>query len=271
MKKVSKKISPFFIAHFLPHLYSEGAKIKGEKIIACFKGRKILDAGSGCGWLSRMALGEKYEVTSVDISEKVIKLEKYFAALSGLPALKIKKASITKLPFKSKTFDTILSSEVLEHIERKDVIKTLGEFNRVLKDDGVIVITVPGFMYGLVYDFMLNRTIQKNKSSQYSYLGFLKTQIPELPDLDFEFEKEDIHKQQFSPQKIKKFFGECGFELTKEENLEILIPLFRSISNLFRFTRNKIALLEKFDAYVSSRTPLFVGTDWLFVGQKIRK
>jgi len=51
---------------------------------------------------------------------------------------------IKRLPFMDNSFDTILCSEVLEHIDRTDV--AMGEFHRVLKIAGIIIITAP-FMY----------------------------------------------------------------------------------------------------------------------------
>lgn len=47
----------------------------------------------------------------------------------------------TTLPFENESFDSIFSSEVLEHVP--DMEKSLKELNRVLKRDGQILITVP--------------------------------------------------------------------------------------------------------------------------------
>lgn len=57
------------------------------------------------------------------------------------PNVKCVKADITNLPFEDKYFDLILSSHVIEHIENEQ--KVLEEFNRVLKDDGIIFLSFP--------------------------------------------------------------------------------------------------------------------------------
>jgi SAM-dependent methyltransferase len=45
------------------------------------------------------------------------------------------------LPFENSSFDSIIATEVLEHVF--DIDKLFSEFNRVLKNDGTVLITVP--------------------------------------------------------------------------------------------------------------------------------
>lgn len=47
------------------------------------------------------------------------------------------------LPFKKSTFDAVVCMEVIEHLF--DDVKTLGDIREVLKDDGVLVLSVPFF------------------------------------------------------------------------------------------------------------------------------
>ena len=57
------------------------------------------------------------------------------------------------LPFPDQSFDAVLSTEVLEHLE--DLNHVLGEMRRVVKASGMVVLTVP-FLYnelGAPYDF----------------------------------------------------------------------------------------------------------------------
>jgi SAM-dependent methyltransferase len=52
----------------------------------------------------------------------------------------------TRLPFTNESFDTIIASDVLEHI--RDPRRLLAEISRSLKSDGVLLMNVP-FLYGL--------------------------------------------------------------------------------------------------------------------------
>tara|TARA_Y100000031_G_scaffold153650_1_gene199400 strand:+ start:1001 stop:1471 length:471 start_codon:yes stop_codon:yes gene_type:complete len=52
-----------------------------------------------------------------------------------------KSASILDLPFEDDKFDSVICSEVLEHIE--DDQKAIQELYRVLKREGLLILTVP--------------------------------------------------------------------------------------------------------------------------------
>lgn len=52
-------------------------------------------------------------------------------------------ASIYNLPFRDKSFDLIICSEVMEHLE--DYKKAIGIIHSLLKDDGTLLISVPSF------------------------------------------------------------------------------------------------------------------------------
>jgi SAM-dependent methyltransferase len=54
-------------------------------------------------------------------------------------------ASITQLPFASRSFDLIISLDVLSHLRRGDDRKALEEFARVLRPGGNLLIRVPAF------------------------------------------------------------------------------------------------------------------------------
>jgi len=53
--------------------------------------------------------------------------------------------SVFPLPFEDKSFDLVYSSHVLEHFHRKDTLNVLKEWVRVLKDDGILRLSVPSF------------------------------------------------------------------------------------------------------------------------------
>lgn len=92
---------------------------------------KILDAGCGPGGNTH----NFQNVVGVDDREVAL----YLASLNGLKTYRMDLNET--LRFKDKVFDTVFSSHVLEHLTSP--YKTLLEFNRILKDDGYLVIGVP--------------------------------------------------------------------------------------------------------------------------------
>lgn len=50
----------------------------------------------------------------------------------------------SNLPFLSESYEIIVALDLLEHLQDDKI--TLGEFNRVLKEDGFLIISVPAYM-----------------------------------------------------------------------------------------------------------------------------
>lgn len=103
------------------------------------RGKRILDIACGEGygsWLMRKWGGT--EVVGVDVSEKAINSAK--ANFEGDGILFFQGAA-ESLTFLDNTFDLIVSLETMEHIP--DVRKYLEELKRVLKTDGMIILSCP--------------------------------------------------------------------------------------------------------------------------------
>ncbi len=101
-----------------------------------------LDAGCGSGMFSHtVLLPVCKDVWAIDIAvESVSRLKRRLPQAEGA-RLHIVRASLAQLPFEGASFDVVLCSEVLEHIE--DDESALREIARVTKPGGFIVITVP--------------------------------------------------------------------------------------------------------------------------------
>ena len=87
---------------------------------------KVLDVGSGTGLLSEF-LGKK--VISCDISIKMLKQGKS----------KNVQADMAKLPFKSNSFDSVLSFSAL--MNSNNVKETIAEIYRVMKKEGIFIVS----------------------------------------------------------------------------------------------------------------------------------
>jgi 2-polyprenyl-3-methyl-5-hydroxy-6-metoxy-1,4-benzoquinol methylase len=118
------------------HYYRESLLI--NHINKNLKEGSILDAGFGNGSLSLRLSKGNYNIIGIDLSQEFID---YASEKIQSPKIKLKKGDITNLDFKNNTFDGIVCSEVLEHIEEEE--EAIKEFYRTLKEDGKLFISVP--------------------------------------------------------------------------------------------------------------------------------
>jgi len=107
-----------------------------EKYSPSNSNQKILDVGCGTGATTIM-LKQFGNVYGIDYSFSALKN----SSKKGLKNLA--RIGIYDLPFASETFDIITILDALEHTEYDN--KVLLELKRILKKDGVILITVPAY------------------------------------------------------------------------------------------------------------------------------
>jgi SAM-dependent methyltransferase len=111
-------------------------------------GMRVLDAGCGSGrHLCESFRTPGVEVAGVDLNRADLGKAKGFLSLMAREQKGrwlVAQADVTKLPFADGSFDVVICSEVLEHIE--DNQTAVAELVRVLKPGGDLVVTVPRFL-----------------------------------------------------------------------------------------------------------------------------
>ncbi len=111
-------------------------------------GDMFLDAGAGFGRHAYEAARQGATVFALDYAQdEVMTTRATFAAMSAAHEIGEKqfggalRGDATKLPFADNTFDCVVTSEVLEHIQ--DDVTAISELVRVLKPGGSLGVTVP--------------------------------------------------------------------------------------------------------------------------------
>ena len=77
--------------------------------------------------------------------------------VGGLPNIALNNTNIYALPYPDDTFDAVILSEILEHVD--DDVAALKEVYRVLKPGGVAAITVPNADYPFLWD-PINKSLE---------------------------------------------------------------------------------------------------------------
>lgn len=102
------------------------------EIMENHKRGKVLDIAAGEGNISYNLKKRGFDVVAVDINSKIFKPS--YIEFHELDANK-------ELPFKSSTFDYVISVETIEHL--KNPWYFLDEIHRVLKNNGKLILTTP--------------------------------------------------------------------------------------------------------------------------------
>jgi len=113
-------------------------------------GDKFLDAGAGFGRHAFEAARQGATVFALDYaSDEVVMTRNTFGAMLEAKEITpqayggVLRGDATKLPFEDNTFDCVVTSEVLEHIQ--DDVHVISELHRVLKPGGSLGVTVPSW------------------------------------------------------------------------------------------------------------------------------
>lgn len=120
--------------------YIELWRLKTIKKLSNYKKNDVvLDLGCGEGFYLRM-IDKPKEIWGIDISKVALKKAREISV--GRKNLKIRFGNAENLNgIPDKYFDKITTSEMLEHVPYPK--KALSETHRILKDDGVLVVSVP--------------------------------------------------------------------------------------------------------------------------------
>jgi len=108
------------------------------------KGENILDFGSGPGFLAKhiLELGLDLKYSALDFSKDSIEElnQKYEKSSIFKKSLHIK-----KLPsvYADEEFDSVISIEVIEHLNEEYLHDSLNEIHRLLRINGTVIITTP--------------------------------------------------------------------------------------------------------------------------------
>lgn len=146
----------------------------------------FLDIGCGRGelviFLARLGkkvFGVDYSPSAISICQEILKLER--KSVKNLTNFQL--ADCTHLPFDNKTFQCLFLLDVVEHLTPRQLKLTLQEANRVLKNQGVLVIHTnnryfeklaklftAATYHGIKVFFQIKKTLNNASASPYEYL-----------------------------------------------------------------------------------------------------
>lgn len=171
----------------------------------------ILDIG--CRWgddLQRIAaINFNINIFGIDVDLGVLKAAS--KKLKKFQDVYLLQAEGKSAAFKDNYFDIIFSSEVIEHIE--EVEKFLKEVYRILKKQGIFIVTTPS---------RLNYTHLIGKIIPYPFKKYLRKGVYYInPGKD-----ENPHIREYTPKELKKMFLNNGFIVERIESGVLRVPIW---------------------------------------------
>ncbi|CAN5766007.1 bifunctional 2-polyprenyl-6-hydroxyphenol methylase/3-demethylubiquinol 3-O-methyltransferase UbiG [soil metagenome] len=125
----------------------------------------VLDVGCGGGSLSLLFSRAGCDVSGVDVDGAAIECARQQGTAKGFSA-RFDVASAEALPFAAASFDVVICSEVLEHVD--DFEAALSEIYRVLKFGGIFLFSAPNrtvlsylLLIKIAQDWRLTRVITR--------------------------------------------------------------------------------------------------------------
>ena len=114
--------------------------LRYHALLDLVRDKVVLDAASGEGYGSDLLASRSQRVCGLEIDPEAVRLarRKY-----QRPNLEYIRGTIAALPFPTATFDVAVSFETIEHVPGELQAAFLGEVKRVLKPEGVLLISTP--------------------------------------------------------------------------------------------------------------------------------
>lgn len=173
---------------------------------------EVLEIGCGVGYFTKELIKTDAHVTAVDISHDLLSVAQENAHGDKV-TFKIEDAC--QLSFSDNTFDTIIGSSVLHHL---DINRALGEFSRILKPGGTIYFTEPNMANIQVFLQKNVPALKKMAGDSPDETAFFRHALRKLLE---KYEFKDIHIEPFdflhpqTPRLLIRLVRKAGVSLEK--------------------------------------------------------
>ena len=145
-------------------------KTAGDKFVKYALGKDILDIGCGSGRDARIFTSKSFNVTGIDLSEKMVSISKRTSPKSDFVVM-----DMLNLGLREESFDGVWSLASLLHLPKSKTREAIEETYRVLKTGGVLYI---GVKQGTGEELIEDKRYSQKINKFYSY--FQPSELEEL-------------------------------------------------------------------------------------------
>lgn len=187
------------------------------------KDKVVLDAASGEGYGSYLLAQNAKHVIGVDISLEAIQNAQVVYNKSNLEYIQ---SDVKQMPIKDHSVEVVVSFETIEHVDEETQNQFLLEIKRVLKEDGLLIISTPN-------------------SSEYNRL--------------VEGYHNDFHIKEFEKEEFVKFLGQFfKYSNHYDQNFQVLNVITDHKQKVFNYTELEDfhLITSKYVVSVCSNSPI---------------
>lgn len=181
---------------------------------------RVLEIGSGSGYLVKQLLDEGYDAVGSEIDSQYVTLAKDQFNIS------LHQFGGESLDFPDNSFDLVVSFDVFEHIPDSD--QHLREVSRVLKPGGRYVFSTPNILTNLPFEIIKERSFTKYKEYHVSLHSYwrLRSRLLENGFLPQFFPLPVVND--YFRAKVRKYLGLSGQLVLKIFSPDVLPIPFRT-------------------------------------------
>lgn len=167
----------------------------------------MLEGGCGMGNYVSYYSARGFRVIGLDFAKKALQTLR-----SRQPHLKLCGGDVSRLPFADKTFDLYYSGGVVEHFEG-GADEALEEAKRVLKDDGVLLISVP-------YHSPLRSILSPLYRGEWQKVIESRVDTPNVRDQKLFFQ------YAYRPSEFRNMLSDAGLEVIDKQGYAVIWGLY---------------------------------------------
>lgn len=171
--------------------------------IGCFSGNNL-----------RFFLDKKWNTHGVEINQKLFKLTKNNLKRFNKTINNLKIGNNTNIPYKNNYFDVLVSINTIHYSSGGDIEKTIKEYSRILKKNGIALIETPSEKH----DIVKKSKKKKNNLWIWKWGGFRNNQLMGFFD-----------NKIFLKNKLKKYFSQVEILERSEEYNKIKLHWYFAV------------------------------------------
>ena len=118
----------------------DGLHAYHELVLACSRGRDVLEYGCGAGTLTRAIAARSKSAMGIDLSDAAVSRARELCAKEGIQNASFATMDAEEMGFAEGSFDFVFGSAIVHHL---DVVRAMSEVHRVLRRGGRALFVEP--------------------------------------------------------------------------------------------------------------------------------